>query len=47
MRIKKSKVLVIGAGGIGSSLLMYIAGLGVGLIGIVDADQVDGSNLHW
>jgi len=39
-------VLVVGAGGIGSSVLMYLAGLGVGKIGIVDGDEISVSNLH-
>lgn len=42
----KSRVLVIGAGGIGSTLLMYLATAGVGHLGIIDFDAVEISNLH-
>lgn len=45
-KLKKSKVLVIGSGGLGSPLLLYLAAAGVGHIGIVDFDTVDDSNLH-
>jgi len=44
--LKKSSVLVIGAGGLGSPCLMYLAAAGIGYIGIVDADVVDESNLQ-
>ncbi|WP_434618309.1 HesA/MoeB/ThiF family protein [Tabrizicola sp. M-4] len=45
-KLKDSKVLVIGAGGLGSPALMYLAGAGVGTLGFVDDDVVDGSNLQ-
>ena len=44
--LKNSSVLVIGAGGLGSPCLLYLAAAGVGNIGIVDADTVDASNLQ-
>jgi molybdopterin/thiamine biosynthesis adenylyltransferase len=44
--LKNSSVLVIGAGGLGSPCLMYLAAAGVGHVGIVDADTVDASNLQ-
>lgn len=46
MALMKAKVLVVGAGGLGSPLLSYLAAAGVGTIGIVDDDQVDLSNLQ-
>ena len=45
-KLKASSVLVIGSGGLGSPLLLYLAAAGVGRIGIVDFDTVDVSNLQ-
>ena len=45
-RIANARVLCIGAGGLGSPILMYLAAAGVGTIGIIDFDKVDKSNLQ-
>jgi adenylyltransferase/sulfurtransferase len=45
-RLKNSRVLVIGAGGLGSPALLYLAAAGVGTIGIAEFDEVDESNLQ-
>ena len=45
-RMKNAKVLVVGAGGLGSPALLYLAAAGVGTLGILDFDTVDESNLQ-
>ncbi|KWW99313.1 adenylyltransferase/sulfurtransferase MoeZ [Carbonactinospora thermoautotrophica] len=45
-RLKNAKVLCVGAGGLGSPALMYLAAAGVGTLGIIDFDVVDESNLQ-
>ena len=46
LKLKNSAVLVVGAGGLGSSVLIYLAAAGIGKIGIVDNDHVEKSNLQ-
>jgi sulfur-carrier protein adenylyltransferase/sulfurtransferase len=45
-RLKNAKVLCVGAGGLGSPALMYLAAAGVGTLGVIDFDVVDESNLQ-
>lgn len=46
LRLKNARVLLVGAGGLGSPAAMYLAAAGVGTLGIVDADRVDETNLQ-
>ncbi|OFY85115.1 MAG: hypothetical protein A3F72_04710 [Bacteroidetes bacterium RIFCSPLOWO2_12_FULL_35_15] len=46
LKLKNAKVLVVGAGGLGCPVLMYLAAAGVGNIGIIDFDKIDESNLQ-
>ena len=45
-KLKESRVLVVGAGGLGSPVLAYLAGAGIGHLGIVEHDHLEASNLH-
>jgi molybdopterin/thiamine biosynthesis adenylyltransferase len=45
-RLKAAKVLVVGAGGLGSPVLLYLAAAGVGVIGVIDNDVVESTNLQ-
>lgn len=45
-KLKQAKVLVIGAGGLGTPILQYLNAVGIGLLGMVDFDVIEASNLH-
>ena len=45
-KLLKSSVLIVGAGGLGSPIAIYLAALGIGKIGIIDKDNVEISNLN-
>ncbi len=46
LKLKQSKVLVVGAGGLGCPILQYLTAAGVGTLGVCDFDFVDESNLQ-
>jgi molybdopterin/thiamine biosynthesis adenylyltransferase/rhodanese-related sulfurtransferase len=45
-KIRSARVLIVGLGGLGSPVMQYLAGAGIGFLGLIDADVLDASNLH-
>ena len=45
-KIRRAKVLLVGVGGLGSPIALYLTGAGIGTLGLVDDDVVDHSNLQ-
>jgi adenylyltransferase/sulfurtransferase len=45
-RLNSARVLIVGLGGLGSPVMQYLAGAGIGFLGLIDADVLDASNLH-
>jgi molybdopterin/thiamine biosynthesis adenylyltransferase len=46
LKLRNAKILIVGAGGLGCPAALYLAGAGVGTIGLVDGDTVEASNFH-
>src|SRR5579859_5390499 len=45
-KLRASRVLVVGCGGLGVPVITYLAGAGIGRLGLVDSDRLEASNLH-